>query len=312
MLKKLIKIIFVLVLALIIASVLLLSDDSDAEKMIEKYGQNAQKVEDGVGGWIYYRDQGSKDAPALLLIHGSRASMQTWNSLIAKLAKDFRLISFDQHGHGLTGPHSKNDYSAAANIETATRVLDATGLKDAIWVGNSMGGWVAWRAALEVPNRVSGLVLLDASEAQDVEEVEPYLAAKLASSPIGQIFATYFTPRFLVKKSIKQNYADPSKVSDAIIDQYWELIRFPGNRQAIGPVATADREPEKWQQIGKISVPTLILWGDQDSVMPVSHASAFHAKINNSELITYPNVGHLPMEEAPDLVAKDILNWYNR
>ena len=307
--KLIFKIAVCSVFIIVAAFFLLKVPDTDPQRMIDKYGQGAIRIDDGLGGNIYYRDQGPADAPVLLLIHGSNSSMQTWNAMIELLDEQYRLISYDLHGHGLSGPHANNDYSASAQIETALTVLDAAGVDKAIWVGNSMGGWLSWRAGLAVPERVSGLVLIDASGVQGGEKQELYLAARIIKSRAGQFLANYITPRSIVESSLTANYFDDSLINDALIDQYWELSRFPGNRAAIAHRANVSREPHVWNQIHNIDVPTLILWGEKDKVTPFSDAKRFQEMIVGSELVSYCNASHLPMEETPLQVAMDIDRW---
>ena len=238
--------------------------------------------------------------------------MQTWNGMINVLASSYRIISFDLYGHGITGKHPKHDYSASALIAGAVKVLDAANVDQAVWVGNSMGGWLTWRAALAVPKRVSGIVLMDASGAQGGEEPDLYLAAKLIKLPIVQKLSEYITPRFIMESSIEDNYADKTKITDQLIDQYWELFRFPGNREAVAYRVNVSREPEMWNRVNEIKQPTLLMWGEQDVIVPFSDAVLFQEKIPHSELVSYPNASHLPMEELPIDVANDIDQWMQR
>ncbi|NNC98708.1 MAG: alpha/beta hydrolase, partial [Gammaproteobacteria bacterium] len=194
MLKKIVWLMAVIIALLAVAFLLLRVSDTDPQAMKKKYGTaESRQVADGQGGYIHYRDQGLTSGPALLLVHGANSSLHTWEELVAILSGKYRLISFDQHGHGLTGPRADADYSAAARIDAAIRVLDEVGVHQAIWVGNSMGGWVSWRAGLAVPERVSGLVLIDASGVQNQQELKPYLGARLAQSWLGQILMPYIT-----------------------------------------------------------------------------------------------------------------------
>ncbi len=310
--KKLFRIILILLVILVAAFFFFRTPDTDRAEMIAKYGSEAsQFLDDGAGGKIHYRDEGNREGPVLVLIHGSNGHVQTWDEMIDYLEDDFRLISLDFYGHGLTGPNPDGQYDANAMIGAVTAVLDQAGVDKAVWVGNSMGGWLTWRAGLAVPERVSGLVLIDASGAQVEEKVKPYLGARLAQSSIGQLLLPEITPRLLVKSSLEENYAEPNKLSEELVDRYWETLRFPGNREAAVQRARVNREPEKWQDIGKLNMPVLLLWGEQDKVVPLSHGKAFDQAISNSRLIIYPDAGHLPMEETPEQVARDIRIWVN-
>ncbi len=166
-----------------------------------------------------------------------------------------------------------------------------------------------WRPGLRVRERTSGLVLIDAAGAQVEQRFQPYLGARLAQSPIGQILLPEITPRFLVKSSLEENFARPELLTEELVDRYWELLRFPGNRKAAVDRGKTPREPEKWAEVGSLKIPVLLLWGEQDKVIPLSHARAFAAAIPGSKLITYADAGHLPMEETPEQVARDIAVW---
>lgn len=303
-----IKYILLFLIAIVMLVVIFLyAGDTDRQEMIAKYGGGeALFIDDGYGGQIHYRNQGNKDGPALLLIHGSNSHLQTWSGVVDALQDKYHIISYDQPGHGLSGPAGNDDYSGDAMASAGVKVLDAAGVKEAIWIGNSMGGWVSWRAALAYPERLSALVLIDASGAQGGERIEPYLGAKLMQTSFGQAILPYVTPKFIVKSSLRQSIYDPETLSEDVITRYWELLRFPGNRQATIKRSLASRENEKWNDIDQIDSPVLILWGEEDRVIPVSHADLFAAKIDQTEKIIYPKIGHLPMEEDAQRVADDI------
>ena len=310
MIKSLLKTLVLLLALLVVAFFALRVADTDPQAMIEQYGgADIQSVSDGLGGSIFYTDTGESNKPTLLLIHGSNSSHNTWQFVTPYLVEHFRVIAYSQHGHGITGPHPSNDYSASAKIDAAVRVLDAAAVDKAIWVGNSMGGWVAWRAALAVPERVSALVLIDALGVQGGEQITPYFAARLSTTKLGEWIMPHITPRWMVAKSLEDNFVDHSLISEQMIDRYWQLLRFPGNRQATVHRNHTDRQAQKWSQAKQISQPTLILWGEQDKVIPFSHAKVFNQTIPNSQLISYPNAGHLPMEEQAQQVAEDMVRW---
>lgn len=296
-----------LLFLLIVAAFFLYAGDTDRAAMIDKYANAQSKfIDDGHGGVIHYRDEGNNEGPAILLIHGSNSHLQTWEGVVAKLKNKYRLISYDQPGHGLSGRAGNDDYRGDAMADVGVKILDVLGVDKAMWVGNSMGGWVSWRAALKYPERVSSLVLMNASGAQDGEKIEHYLGAKLMQTSIGQAILPYVAPRFIVKQSLLQSVHNPEVMHDELITRYWELVRFPTNRQATIERSRSDREPKKWNEIDSINIPTLILWGEEDRVIPVSHAKLFKNEIKNSKMILYPSIGHLPMEENTDQVAADI------
>ena len=240
-----------LIVMLAVGFFALRTPDTDRREMIAKYTDDRSKFLDTPDGRIHYRDEGRRDGPVLLLLHGSSSSLHTWEPLVALLADRYRLISFDMPGHGLTGPSKSADYRANALIESATNVLDAAGVERATWVGSSMGGWVAWRAALAVPQRVAGLVLVGAVGAETGEEFKPYIGARVAKTWLGGKLMPSVTPLWLVRKSVTESMADPALVTEALVMRYWELLRLPGNRQAVVDRERTDRESGVWIGVQK-------------------------------------------------------------
>ena len=148
-----------------IAFLALRTPDTDPAAMRARYGGPDSRFTEAANGLaaLHYRDQGCRDCPAILLVHGSNASLHTWEPLVEKLQDRYRLISYDQPGHGLTGPHPRDDYTARGLFEAIAAVVDATGVEPFAIAGNSMGGWLAWRYALAQPRDLSALILLNAS-----------------------------------------------------------------------------------------------------------------------------------------------------
>ncbi|NIL94336.1 MAG: alpha/beta fold hydrolase [Woeseiaceae bacterium] len=287
--------------------VTLRTPDSDAMAMRVKYGGPASGfagTSDGMS--VHYRDQGCRDCPAILLVHGSNASLQTFEPLVRALKHRYRLISYDQPGHGLTGPHPRDDYSAQGMFEAIAAVLEATGVQRFAIAGNSMGGWVAWRYVLARPQNVSALILIDSSGAPsppNAQKPRLYLGARIVRSSVGRFLGQLITPRFVIKQSLLDSVAEEAVVTEEMVDRYWELLRYPGNRRAAGLLATADREPSYGQRLNEVTLPTLILWGEEDRVIPPDNAKTFHEMIPNSDLQIFDGVGHLAMEEAPERTA---------
>ncbi len=290
-----------------VAFIALRTPDSDAAAMRAKYGGSASKfAETSDGMSVHYRDQGCRDCPAIILVHGSNASLHTFEPLVENLKHRYRLISYDQPGHGLTGPHPRDDYSATGMFEAIAAVVDATGVAIA---GNSMGGWIAWRYALARPQDLSGLILINAAGASpppDAEKPRLYLGARIMRHLVGRFLGQHITPRSVFEQSLLDGAADDAFVTESMVDRYWELMRYPGNRRAAGLRAIAEREPRYGQRLSEITVPTLILWGAQDRVTPPYNAKTFDEMIPNSRSAVFEDVGHLTMEEAPERTASAI------
>ncbi|MEX0644312.1 MAG: alpha/beta hydrolase [Parvularculaceae bacterium] len=284
--------------------------DTDPAAMLAKYGGADAKFADAAGGRrIHYRDQGDPADPVIVMVHGNSASLHTWEPLVERLGDDYRLISYDQPGHGLTGPSADEDYSASGLMRALDEVATAAGVDHFTLVGNSMGGWIAWRYALANPDKIDALILIDASGAplREGEKSPPSnLGFKLLRIKWLRPLVSQITPRSIVEKSLKDSVVDDSVVTDAMVDRYWELLRYPGNRRAAGLRADIDREPQMFDRIPEITAPALILWGAEDQHIYASAAETFNERLPYSRAVVYEGVGHMPMEEAPDRTASDI------
>lgn len=306
--RYLIPLVFLAGLAITFFS--LRTPDTDPIEMLAKYGGPQSKFAAGPDGMkIHFRDQGNPDGTPIILVHGTSASLHTWEPLVERLGGEFRIITYDQPAHGLSGAAPDDDYSASGMMRALDAVAEAAGLDHFVLGGNSMGGWVSWRYTLDHPGRVDALILIDAAGAPLREGEEPpplNLGFKLARSAPGRFLLRHFMPRDLIETSIRQTVVDQSLVTEAYVDGYWELLRLPANRRAAPHFFTADREPEMAQRLPEITAPTLIIWGKDDRLIHASAAETFNERIIHSSVSIYDNVGHLPMEEAPDRTADDI------
>ncbi len=298
---------------LVLAFLIIRTPDTNPIAMAEKYGLGSvQRICYGDGNCVRIKEDGNKHGPVLLLLHGSNDSLLTWRPLVEHLGKAYRILSLDLPGHGLSGPDINNDYSADAMMEAVTALANHANVDRFTIGGNSMGGWISWRYALAYPKRIEGLILIDASGAPlppDTPKANVYLGAKLMRIPLLRPLIEQVTPRIFVERSLKDSVHDPKLVTKELVDQYWELLLYPGNRRATAIRATTDREPAFADRLAKINTPTLILWGEEDQVVPLGAAQTFKERIPNSELIVFEKVAHLPQVETSDLVAKAINNF---
>ncbi|WP_432767888.1 MAG: alpha/beta hydrolase [Sphingopyxis sp.] len=314
--RKRILVPLAIILALAVAFFLLLTPDTDRAAMIAKYGgADAAFAAGPAGQRIHYRDQGKRDGPAIVLLHGSNASLHTWEPLVQRLGADYRIVTLDLPGHGLTGATPDRDYGADGMIAAVDVVAAKLGLDHFVLGGNSMGGWVAWRYALAEPHRIDALLLIDAAGMplrRGEKRPESNVGFRLLEYPLGRWLATRITPRMLVEQSLRGSVARQAIVDEPMIDRYWELLRFPGNREATVLRSHLDRNPAIAARIGEIKAPTLILFGKEDALINASAATTFHERIAGSEVVLLDGIGHLPMEEAPDATAAAIADFLTR
>jgi pimeloyl-ACP methyl ester carboxylesterase len=257
------------------------------------------------GTRVHVRDEGKKDGPNLVLLHGSNASLHTWEPWVARLGPDYRIISLDFPGHGLTGPNPQKDYSSERYVAVVDEVTSRLGAQQFSLAGNSMGGGVAWRFALAHPQRVQSLILVDAAG-------YPFPARgssifSLIRTPVIGEFLSGFATKDLYRSNLENVFVDKTKVTDAMVQRYFDLNSREGNPQAtLARLRSKPAKPDAWKDIRSINAPTLILWGDKDTLIPVANADRFAADLPVAEKIIYPNVGHVPMEEIPDQTARDV------
>lgn len=313
MLKSLKWLFVLLVIAIIGIGIWGYAPDIEPSELQAQYGQPpSQFLELPNGQSVHVRDEGPRDAPAILLIHGSNASLHTWEGWVDALKPDYRVVRYDQPGHGLTGAQVKGDYSTEAFRETGAAVMNQLGIDRYVVAGNSMGGWVAWNMALAYPRRVSGLVLIDSSGAPEAKPTRLPIGFQLAQSAAVRPILSVFTPRVIIKQSLEQSVGDPASITPAMVDLYWKLLRHPGNREATVARGDFPRKPASALEFAGLTMPSLILWGDKDTLIPLPNAAWFARQLPNDTLITYADLGHLPMEEDPVRTVADFRAWLEK
>lgn len=283
------------------AGVAVYTPERPAAQIEQKYASPESRFVEIDGLRVHYRDQGQ--GPALVLLHGSNASLQTWDGWVERLSDDFRVITLDLPGHGLTGPDPKGRYDWIAMASVVDRLVRRLELESFSLAGNSMGGAVAWNYAVMHPGKVEKLILI-ASRGYPSEEPMPAIFKAYATPVIGQLM-TRVTPRAAIAASLRKVYGDPDKVDDDLITQYHDLTLRAGNREATRQRLSAPSNDRLLPRIGTITAPTLILWGSEDRWILPKYASHFARDIENSTLRLYEGLGHAPMEEDPERTARD-------
>lgn len=314
--KWLVRGVLALLALLVVAFLIFRTPDTDAAAMRAKYGgPPSQFVEIGDGVTVHLRDEGPKDAPAIVLLHGSNADLHTWEPWTAALKDQYRVIRFDQVGHGLTGPDPQDDYSRDNYVEDIREVADKLGLERFVLGGNSMGGKHALAFAVKHPERLTGLVLVDGSggpmldQPRDAKKDSGNIGFKIARMPGINLLAEQITPRVLIAQSLEQSVSVKAVVTDAAVTRYWELLRYPGNRRATLTRFSLPYDPLEEAEIAGVETPTLILWGEEDRLIPVEAGRWLDKVMPNSTLVVYPKIGHLPQEEAVEATLGDLAAW---
>ncbi len=310
--KWLWRILGALALVLLAAFFILRVPDTDPAEMQAKYGAAPSRMlAVGDGRQVHVRDEGPRDAP-IVLLHGSNADLHTWQAWTDALSADYRVVRFDQRGHGLTGPAADADYSIETFAGDIDAVVDALGVERFVLAGNSMGGAIAMQYAIASPERLDGLVLVDASGAPIERDADGNIAFKLAAMPgVGSVMSQVL-PRSLVERSLSQSVSNQKIVTGEAVDRYWELARYPGNRDATRARFSTPRSAFSAEQVAQTDVPTLVMWGEEDKLIPYEAAGWYMDHLPDATLAAYPGIGHLPMEEAPERSAADLQQWLAR
>ena len=299
MLKVLGGLLLVLLLVVVGGVAASWAPDRDVDSLKAKWGPPPSQFTEIMGMSVHYRDEGPRDdVEPIVLLHGTSASLHTWDGWADALKGQRRVIRMDLPGFGLTGPMPDGNYRLTRYSEFVIALMDHLGVQKAVLAGNSFGGNLAWKVAVDQPKRVSKLVLVDAAgypyDAQSVP-----IGFKIAQIPALKPLMQNTLPHSMIESSVRNVYGDPSKVTPELIDRYYELTLRAGNRGALGERFRQSPGGEFAQQIPSITQPTLILWGGQDRLIPPNNAEQFKQDIQGSHLVVFDGLGHVPHEEDP-------------
>jgi pimeloyl-ACP methyl ester carboxylesterase len=277
--------------------------DRPVQTLVARWALPPSDFIDVKGQLVHLRDEGPRDDPIpLLLLHGTGASLHTWDGFAAALKTHRRVIRIDLPAFGLTGPfagqYAADDYRGDTYARFVLDFLDALRVQRATVAGNSLGGEVAWRAVTLAPQRFDKLILIDATGYAFMPEDIP-LGFRAARVPVVSHIAEYLLPRALVATSVRSVYGDPSRVSADLIDRYFELTLREGNRRALGLRLQQLEMGDHAARIKTITLPTLVLWGSRDRLVPPANAQRFAADIRGARLALLDGLGHVPHEEDP-------------
>jgi 3-oxoadipate enol-lactonase len=249
---------------------------------------------------IYYSVAGS--GPVLVFVHSFLCDGELFRSQVEFLQNRYRIINVDIRGHGRSRA-DESLFSMDDLVQDVLTVLDAEDVKEAIWVGMSIGGFVAMRAAVYQPSRVLGLVLIG-TEAGSQSFTKKILDVALKTSLrlLGpKVVVPFLMPTFLGETTRKNN--------PALVDEYGLIFR----RMRVGSICAiihcvTGRE-DLTQNLSKIKAPTLVIVGEEDVPMPVSIAKAMAKRISRAELAVIAGAGHLCTVEKPEAVNQALARF---
>ncbi|WP_086853463.1 alpha/beta fold hydrolase [Amycolatopsis kentuckyensis] len=247
---------------------------------------------------IHYERAGQ--GPALVLLHGSGSSMEGFERVAALLSASSDVIRPDLPGFGRTGPRPDRDYRVGTYAATVARFMTALQVPRFAVAGNSLGGNIAWNLALDAPERVDRLVLVNATGYPG--KTLP-AGLRLARNPLLRPLLRRWLPRGATERGLREAVgANSAIVDDTMVDRVHALTGLPGNRSAFVDFANTD-QPDRSAEIPKIAVPTLVL---RSAAVDGQH---FARDIPGARELVHADGGHLLPEEDPDWVAAAIAEF---
>jgi pimeloyl-ACP methyl ester carboxylesterase len=279
--------------------------DLDRAELEKRYAASSLQTIDIDGLKVHYKETGPLGAPALLLLHGFGSSLQAWDDWSVKLEQKYRVIRLDLPGFGLTGASPDHDYSEEKDLAILTRFADKLGLDKFSVIGHSMGGKMAWSLAAAQPDRVQALVLMAPDGFPETKDIgtKPYEVPAI----MGLI--KYVLPKYMVRKSIEPAFAEADALNDALVNRYFDMLRAPGVRGAILERSNQTIYTDPVSRLKAIKAPTLLIWGEQDHMIPSTNAQSYANVLSNSTTVLVPQLGHLLQEEQPEKGLKSVMQF---
>ncbi len=299
MFLKALKIIALVFISLILLAALYLWTPDKSKAELEKtYGSSKNAYVSALGVNLHYQDTGSsKNVIPILFLHGFGASLQTWETWAQALSEDYRVISVDLPGFGLTGEDPSGIYTDQRSVEVLEAFLKELQIPKVVLVGNSMGGKFAWQFAARHPAQVAKLVLIspDGYASPGIE-----YGKKTEVPAIAELYRYFFSKTFLAM-NLEPAYANPKTLNDALVNRYYDLMLAPGVRGAILARMQQTVLQDPVPSLASIQVPTLLIWGEKDAFIPISNSNDYLKVMPNAKRVSLPNIGHLPQEEQPTI-----------
>ena len=259
---------------------------------------------------IHYQEAGDESAPPIILIHGFISSNLVWNEVILPLAqKGFRVIAPDLPGYGYSDKPADGRYTIDSQAYAVSGLMDRLGIESATIVGASYGGAVAATMALDYPERVANLVLVGAVTN---DQPKKKLLLRLAGVPlIGDIATPLFLgSRWILRKRTEEVYRRLGyPLDERKLEARHHLLETSNTHRAMIRTVRRWSADRISREASLIRQPTLLVWGEEDTHIPVSDAFRLRDAIPNSRLIVFRRCGHLPPTEYPEKFVEVVTDF---
>lgn len=253
------------------------------------------------GMQVHFKREGR--GPTIVLLHGSGSSLHCFDQVVPPLTSTYEVVRLDLPGFGLTGPRPDRDYRIETYVSFLERFVAALAIGRFSIAGNSLGGNIAWNFALDYPEKVQGLILMNAT---GYPEKSLPAAMRLVRNPLARAVLRRWIPRGATARNLRNAIGSRMpQVEESLIDRVHALTNRPGNRQAFIDLANTSQR-DRSAEIRRIKVPTLVLRGDSID------GQHFARDIAGSRELVYEGIGHLLPDEAPFEVATAISDHLGR
>jgi len=252
---------------------------------------------------VHYKEYGEGNEESLILLHGFGSHTYTWDKVIKELGENYHLIAFDRPSFGLTERSFENEeniYTTDYQIDLIKKIMEIKGIEKATLVGNSAGGTISLNFYFKYPNMVENLILVDA--AVYIGGGSPSFIKPLLYLPQINYLGPEITSILLNNNGddfIETAFYDKEKVTEDVLREYKRPTLVKGYKKAFWEFIKGSNSYEIVKKLDEIKVPTLVITGDNDVIVPTEQSIKLSKNINNSELVILEKTGHLPQEENP-------------
>jgi pimeloyl-ACP methyl ester carboxylesterase len=248
----------------------------------------------------------------IFLLHGFASSTYTWEKVIPHLTlQGYHVWALDMKGAGWSDKPVDSKYDIFTLTQEVNKWMEVMGLKDVVFVGNSLGGAIAVLMAQEHPDKTGQIVLID-SAGYPIKK--PFII-RMAKMPLAGEITKLFFGRWMVGWNLKEVYYNDDLITEETIDAYYNRMRTENVLDAKVALARSidfDAFTPYINRISEIKNRTLIIWGENDEWIPVESGHKFRKDLSNSTLVILPECGHMPQEEKPEQTAKTIIDFIEK